>query len=123
MNIAARVATLSVYDVPAEWTHRAYLDDAGYRAKYEASIRDPEGFWAEEAKRIDWFKAPTRIKNTNFGPDNVAIRWFEDGVTNVGSEQEMLPHTGSSWHRREREPSTPSCLEAVLVPTPHTSVP
>ncbi|WP_262266558.1 acetate--CoA ligase, partial [Microvirga yunnanensis] len=56
---------------------------AGYRAKYEASIRDPEGFWAEEAKRIDWFKAPTRIKNTNFGPDNVAIRWFEDGVTNV----------------------------------------
>ncbi|WP_262298265.1 acetate--CoA ligase [Microvirga sesbaniae] len=83
MNIAAPVATLSVYDVPAEWTHRAYLDDAGYRAKYEASIRDPEGFWAEEAKRIDWFKAPTRIKNTNFGPDNVAIRWFEDGVTNV----------------------------------------
>ncbi|MBQ0821568.1 acetate--CoA ligase [Microvirga sp. HBU67558] len=72
-----------IYDVPAEWTHRAYLDDAGYRAKYEASIRDPEGFWAEEAKRIDWFKAPTRIKNTNFGPDNVAIRWFEDGVTNV----------------------------------------
>ena len=72
-----------IYDVPAEWTHRAYLDDAGYRAKYEASIRNPEAFWAEEAKRIHWFKAPTRIKNTNFGPDNVAIRWFEDGVTNV----------------------------------------
>ncbi|HEY8611864.1 MAG TPA: acetate--CoA ligase [Roseomonas sp.] len=72
-----------IYDVPAEWTHRAYLDDAGYLAKYEASIRDPEAFWAEEAKRIHWFKAPTRIKNTNFGPDNVAIRWFEDGVTNV----------------------------------------
>jgi acetyl-CoA synthetase len=69
--------------VPAEWTHRAYLDDAGYRAKYEASIRNPEAFWAEEAKRIHWFKPPTRIKNTNFGPDNVAIRWFEDGVTNV----------------------------------------
>ncbi|EIM25281.1 acetate--CoA ligase [Microvirga lotononidis] len=72
-----------IYDVPAEWRHRAYLDDAGYRAKYEASVKDPEAFWAEEAKRIDWFKAPTRIKNTNFGPDNVAIRWFEDGVTNV----------------------------------------
>ncbi|MFL5191946.1 MAG: acetate--CoA ligase, partial [Microvirga sp.] len=72
-----------IYDVPAEWTHRAYLDDAGYRAKYEASIRNPEAFWAEEAKRIHWFKPPTRIKNTNFGPDNVAIRWFEDGVTNV----------------------------------------
>jgi acetyl-CoA synthetase len=83
MNVTAPVAMLPVYDVPAEWTQRAYLDDAGYRAKYEASIRNPEAFWAEEAKRIHWFKPPTRIKNTNFGPDNVAIRWFEDGVTNV----------------------------------------
>ncbi|MBF9197398.1 acetate--CoA ligase [Microvirga terrestris] len=72
-----------IYDVPSEWTHRAYLDEAGYRAKYEASIKDPEAFWAEEAKRIHWFKAPTRIKNTNFGPENVSIKWFEDGVTNV----------------------------------------
>jgi acetyl-CoA synthetase len=73
----------AIYDVPSEWTHRAYLDDAGYLAKYEASIKDPEAFWAEEAKRIHWFKAPTRIKNTHFGPENVSIRWFEDGVTNV----------------------------------------
>jgi acetyl-CoA synthetase len=72
-----------IYDVPSEWSHRAYMDEAGYRAKYEASVRDPERFWAEEAKRIHWFQEPTRIKNTNFGPDNVAIRWFEDGVTNV----------------------------------------
>src|ERR687893_555822 len=73
----------AVYDVPSEWSHRAYMDEAGYSAKYEASVKDPERFWAEEAKRIHWFKPPTRIKNTNFGPDNVAIRWFEDGVTNV----------------------------------------
>ncbi|HZH52779.1 MAG TPA: acetate--CoA ligase [Microvirga sp.] len=72
-----------IYDVSPEWSRRAYLDDAGYRAKYEASIKDPEKFWAEEAKRIHWFQQPTRIKNTNFGPDNVAIRWFEDGTTNV----------------------------------------
>ncbi len=72
-----------IYDVPSEWTHRAYLDDAGYRAKYEASVRNPDAFWAEEAKRIHWFKEPTRIKNTHFGPGDVSIRWFEDGVTNV----------------------------------------
>ncbi|MEZ0169045.1 acetate--CoA ligase [Microvirga sp. TS319] len=72
-----------IYDVPSEWTHRAYLDDAGYRAKYEASVKNPEAFWAEEAKRIHWFKEPTRIKNTHFGPGNVSIRWFEDGITNV----------------------------------------
>jgi acetyl-CoA synthetase len=72
-----------IYDVSPEWSRRALLDDAGYRAKYEASVKDPDAFWAEEAKRIHWFKQPTRIKNTNFGPDTVAIRWFEDGTTNV----------------------------------------
>ena len=72
-----------IYDVPAEWSRRAYLDDAGYRAKYEASIKDPNAFWAEEAKRIHWFEPPTVIKNTSFGPGNVSIRWFEDGITNV----------------------------------------
>jgi acetyl-CoA synthetase len=72
-----------IYDVSPEWSRRALLDDAGYRAKYEASVKDPDAFWAEEAKRIHWFRQPTRIKNTNFGPDTVAIRWFEDGTTNV----------------------------------------
>jgi acetyl-CoA synthetase len=72
-----------IYDVSPEWSRRAYLDGAGYRARYEASVHDPERFWAEEAKRIHWFRQPTRIKNTNFGPETVAIRWFEDGTTNV----------------------------------------
>jgi acetyl-CoA synthetase len=72
-----------IYDVPSEWSRRAYLDDAGYKAKYEASIRDPEAFWGEEGKRIHWFKPYTRVKNTSFGPGKVSIRWFEDGTTNV----------------------------------------
>ena len=46
-------------------------------------IQDPDAFWGEEARRIDWFREPTRIKNTSFGPGDVSIRWFEDGVTNV----------------------------------------
>jgi acetyl-CoA synthetase len=83
MSSLALDSTGPVYDVSPEWSRRAYLDDAGYRAKYEASVKDPERFWAEEAKRIHWFRQPTRIKNTNFGPENVAIRWFEDGTTNV----------------------------------------
>ncbi|AWM85595.1 acetate--CoA ligase [Microvirga sp. 17 mud 1-3] len=72
-----------IYEVSPEWSRRAYLDEAGYRAKYAASVKDPNAFWAEEAKRIHWFREPTRIKNTNFGPENVSIRWFEDGTTNV----------------------------------------
>src|ERR1044072_3059038 len=72
-----------IYSVPAEWKSRAYVDDAKYRAMYERSLKDPNGFWAEEAKRLHWYKAPTKIKNTSYAPDNVSIKWFEDGVTNV----------------------------------------
>ena len=43
----------------------------------------PERLLGEEAKRLDWYKAPTKIKNTSYAPDNVSIKWFEDGVLNV----------------------------------------
>ena len=72
-----------IHPVPGEWKSRAYVDDAKYRAMYERSLKDPNGFWAEQAKRIHWYRTPSKIKNTSFGPDNVSIRWFEDGVTNV----------------------------------------
>ena len=72
-----------IYDVPAEWAKRAFLNEHSYRAKYEASVRDPEGFWAEEGKRIEWFEPYTIVKNTSYAPGNVSIKWFEDGVTNV----------------------------------------
>jgi len=54
-----------------------------YRAMYEASIRDPEAFWGEHGKRIDWIRPYSRVKNCSFAPDSVSIRWFEDGATNV----------------------------------------
>jgi acetyl-CoA synthetase len=72
-----------IHDVPAEWATRAHVDAAKYRDMYTRSIKDPNGFWAQEAKRLHWFKTPTKIKNTNFGPGNVSIKWFEDGETNV----------------------------------------
>jgi acetyl-CoA synthetase len=72
-----------VYEVPAEWTKRAYIDSAKYRAMYDRSLVDPDGFWAEEAKRIHWFRHFTKVKNTSFDPHHVSIKWFEDGTTNA----------------------------------------
>src|SRR5579859_4195490 len=72
-----------VYEVTADWKKRAYIDDANYAAMYARSIKDPNGFWAEEAKRIDWIKPSTKVKNTSFDSHHVSIKWFEDGVTNV----------------------------------------
>ncbi|WP_150285916.1 acetate--CoA ligase [Rhabdaerophilum calidifontis] len=71
------------YDVPGEWRKRAYVDDAAYEALYAASIRDPDAFWAEHGKRIDWFRPYTGVRNTRYTPGDVSIRWFEDGTTNV----------------------------------------
>jgi acetyl-CoA synthetase len=72
-----------VYDVPAEWTQRAFANDAKYRDMYARSIKDPSGFWAEQAKRIDWIKPFSKVKNTHYGPGNVSIKWFEDGTLNA----------------------------------------
>ena len=71
------------YPVSAEWAQRAYVDDARYKAMYDQSINDPNAFWGEHGKRIDWIKPYTKVKNTSYDPHNVSIKWFEDGVTNV----------------------------------------
>jgi acetyl-CoA synthetase len=72
-----------IYDVPAEWKQRGYVDDAKYQGMYKRSIADPEGFWRDQSKRITWYREPTRIKNTSYHPNNVSIKWFEDGVLNA----------------------------------------
>ncbi len=72
-----------MYGVSPEWKKRAWLDEARYKEMYAASIKDPDKFWGNEArKRIHWFKPFTKVKNTRFAPD-VSIKWFEDGTTNI----------------------------------------
>ena len=72
-----------LYKVPENWPAQAYVDDAGYRDMYARSVRDPEGFWGDHGKRIDWIKPYTWVKRTSFAPGNVSIEWFGDGTTNV----------------------------------------
>jgi acetyl-CoA synthetase len=73
----------NIYPVSARWKKRAYVDEAAYKKMYAESVKTPDKFWAKQAKRIDWFKAPTKIKNTSFAYDDVSIKWFEDGILNV----------------------------------------
>ena len=63
----------------------AHIDADKYTAMYEASISDPEAFWGEQGKRLDWIKPYTKVKNTSFAYDNVDIRWYEDGTLNVAA--------------------------------------
>ncbi len=73
----------NVFPVPAQIAAAALVDDAKYKAMYEQSVKDPNGFWGEQAKRLDWSKPFTKVKNTSYDPHNVSIKWFEDGELNV----------------------------------------
>ncbi len=63
----------------------AHVDAARYEEMYAASVTDPDAFWGEHGKRIDWIKPYTKVKDTSFGPDDVYIRWYEDGTLNVAA--------------------------------------
>ena len=63
----------------------AHVDAAQYDAMYKASVNDPEAFWAEQGKRIDWMKPFTKVKDTSYEYDDVHIRWYEDGTLNVSA--------------------------------------
>ena len=73
------------YEPPAEFAANALLDEAKYNAMYEASIADPDAFWAEHGKRVDWIKPFTKVKNSTYEHPNVSIKWFEDGTLNVAA--------------------------------------
>jgi acetyl-CoA synthetase len=72
-----------VYEVPAEWTKRAFVQEAEYKKMYARSLADPNGFWAEHGQRIHWYKHFSKVKNTSFDKPNISIKWFEDGTTNA----------------------------------------
>jgi acetyl-CoA synthetase len=71
--------------VSKEWRERAYLNRAAYEDMYARSLREPERFWAEQARRIDWITLFTKVKNVSWDPDNLCIKWFEDGSLNVAA--------------------------------------
>jgi acetyl-CoA synthetase len=73
---------VSLFDVPAGFAKSAWIDQAGYQRMYAQSLADPNGFWREQAKRIDWVKPFTTVKDTSFTGD-VKIRWFADGTLNA----------------------------------------
>ncbi|KAB7614708.1 acetate--CoA ligase [Amylibacter sp. SFDW26] len=61
----------------------AHADLAKYEEMYAASVADPEAFWAEHGKRLDWMTPYTKVKNTSYAYPDVSIKWYEDGVLNV----------------------------------------
>ena len=75
----------SVIPIREDRAKSAWIDEKGYFDLYERSIKDPDGFWAEHGKRIDWIKPYSKVKDISFDRSNLHIRWFEDGTLNVAA--------------------------------------
>lgn len=70
------------FPVPEATLENTLCDNDRYLELYKQSLEDPDGFWREQGKRIDWIKPYSRVKNTSFSGD-VSIKWFEDGTLNA----------------------------------------
>jgi acetyl-CoA synthetase len=78
------MSDVKIYEVPADIAAKAHIDDERYRAMYQRSVDDPEGFWAEYAdKFVTWFKKWDRVMDYSFDAEDLHIRWFEGGKLNV----------------------------------------
>jgi acetyl-CoA synthetase len=73
-----------IYPVPAEVAERAIIDNDGYLKMYQASVDDPEAFWGEHGKRIDWIKPYSQVKDVDYA-NKVHIKWFHDGTLNASA--------------------------------------
>ena len=74
-----------IFKVPKKWSNTAYVDKKAYEKKYKNSIKDNEGFWKKEGKRIDWIKPYTKIKDVKYSKTDVRIKWYYDGTLNASA--------------------------------------
>ena len=76
---------ITKHPVPTAIAKSALINEQQYNDEYQRSIQDPEGFWGEKGKIVNWIKPYTRVKNTSFDPGHIDIRWFEDGTLNLSA--------------------------------------
>ena len=74
-----------IFKVTKKWSKYAYVDKNQYEKKYKLSIKDNEGFWRKEGKRIDWIKPYKKVKDVKYSKTDVKIKWYYDGTLNASA--------------------------------------
>ncbi|MDY0957285.1 acetate--CoA ligase [Sphingomonas sp. CFBP8993] len=74
-----------LYPVPADWAARDALDAPARDALYARSIAEPDNFWREQSRRLEWMTPFTEVKDVSFDAADFRIRWFADGQLNVAA--------------------------------------
>lgn len=73
------------HPIPAAIADNALINRQQYETMYRQSVEDPDTFWRQQGKAVDWITPYQKVKNTSFAPGNVSIRWFEDGTLNLSA--------------------------------------
>jgi acetyl-CoA synthetase len=89
------------YSPPEEFVKKANINKEQYEKMYKQSVEDPEGFWAEQAERLTWFKKWDKVLEHDFA--NAKVKWFIGGKLNV------------SYNCLDRHLSTPTKNKAALI--------
>ncbi|MEL6116244.1 acetate--CoA ligase [Photobacterium sp. SP02] len=79
------MSEVHVYPVNQQIAERAHITEEQYIDMYQQSVSDPEAFWREHGKIVDWITPYNKIKQTSFDTGHVNIKWFEDGTLNVSA--------------------------------------
>ncbi|VAW16034.1 Acetyl-CoA synthetase, partial [hydrothermal vent metagenome] len=113
-----------IFNPPQNIVKNTHVTAEQYEEMYARSIADPDGFWAEQAKRLDWITPFTKVKNTSFEYPDVFVKWFEDGELNVAANcidrhlENLGDKTAIIWE--PDEPNEPS--RAITYNELHKSV-
>ena len=113
----------TLFPVSPELAQSSQIDAKKYADWYEQSIKDPNGFWGEHGKRLDWIKPYTKVRDVSFTGD-VHIRWYEDGTLNVAANcldrhlatkgrQDAIIWEGDDPNEIARTSPTGSCTNEV----------
>ncbi|WP_281823268.1 acetate--CoA ligase [Jannaschia rubra] len=68
-----------------EFAANSHADRPRYDEMYRRSIDDPEGFWGEAGRELDWIRPYTKVSESRFDQGDVSIEWFGDGTLNVAA--------------------------------------
>ncbi|MEI9697136.1 acetate--CoA ligase [Moellerella wisconsensis] len=114
---------ITKHPISADIINNALITEQQYHDEYQLSLQDPDAFWGEKGKIVDWIKPYTRVKNTSFDPGHINIRWFEDGTLNLSANcldrhlSQRGDHTAIIW-----EGDDPSHSKNITYRELHTEV-
>ena len=73
-----------VFPVSDAWATKAHMNAQAYKAAVARVDADPEGYWGDVGRRLDWITPFTQVKDVSFDKADFRVRWYADGPNRIG---------------------------------------